>query len=503
MASYFLRSKHISRGKGGRVTRAAAYRAGEKIRDQRTGETYNYSDRQDVPYKEVVLPADLAGRADMAWTQDRSTLWNAAEHAGRRCNSRLAREFLVLVPPELTPAQRVHLIRGFSQELADRYRSAVDVALHTPRVGADRRNHHAHLLMTVREVTPDGMGPRTALELGGRERQSHGLPGTSKEDYLAIRARWAEHTNEALQQAGLAERVDHRSLEAQGIDREPTPSIPEKVFYAERRSGIGSAAGNAIRARHRERLEARAKGEGELDRVVRRQKRELRDRVIEDRERNRSGERRSRWSSLTREERNAVRRQQYLTRREVEKQDPEAEARRREARRRSYHKSFRNDPEAMRQRRREYRKAHADDINRNQREYRKNNAAQLNLKRREYRRLQAERAAAISTSRVHAPSTPEDSARKWQARLEKAGPQSSAEQAAAAWKARRGQQPAGPTAEEAAQNWLARRQGRDSPEADRIAADPSPRTPQPDPAREADDEPGRNPPLRRDHDLEF
>ena len=56
MASYFLRSKHVSRGKGARVT--AAYRAGKRIRDERTGETYDYSDRQDVAYEEVVLPAE-------------------------------------------------------------------------------------------------------------------------------------------------------------------------------------------------------------------------------------------------------------------------------------------------------------------------------------------------------------------------------------------------------------------------------------------------------------
>ena len=82
MAVYFLRAQHISRGKGGRVTYAAAYRAGERILDTRTSETHDYSHRLDIPYKEVVLPADLAGRPDMAWTQDRSTLWNAAEHAG-------------------------------------------------------------------------------------------------------------------------------------------------------------------------------------------------------------------------------------------------------------------------------------------------------------------------------------------------------------------------------------------------------------------------------------
>src|SRR5580658_588276 len=126
MAVYFLRSKHISRSKGSRVTRAAAYRAGERIRDERTSEVYDFSDRDDVTYKEVTLPTELQGRNDMAWTQDRAILWNAAEHAGLRRNSRLAREWLVLVPPELTPQQRVQLVRTFAKELANKYRCAID-----------------------------------------------------------------------------------------------------------------------------------------------------------------------------------------------------------------------------------------------------------------------------------------------------------------------------------------------------------------------------------------
>ena len=68
MAVYFLRARHISRGKGGRVTRAAAYRAGERILDLRTSETHDFSDRRDIPYKEVVLPANLTGRPDMPST---------------------------------------------------------------------------------------------------------------------------------------------------------------------------------------------------------------------------------------------------------------------------------------------------------------------------------------------------------------------------------------------------------------------------------------------------
>lgn len=102
MATYFLRARHISRGKGARATRAGAYRAGERIRDERTSEVYDHSDRNDAAHKEVVRPSDLAGRDDMAWTQDRATLWNAMEHAGLRRNSCLAREWLVFLPQELT-----------------------------------------------------------------------------------------------------------------------------------------------------------------------------------------------------------------------------------------------------------------------------------------------------------------------------------------------------------------------------------------------------------------
>jgi len=58
----------------------------------------------DVAHAEIVLPSAHADRVDMEWALDRSRLWNAAEHSGRRCNSRLAREVLVHVPPELTPA---------------------------------------------------------------------------------------------------------------------------------------------------------------------------------------------------------------------------------------------------------------------------------------------------------------------------------------------------------------------------------------------------------------
>jgi hypothetical protein len=427
MAVYFLRARHISRGKGGRVTRAAAYRAGERILDQRTSETHDFSDRRDIPYKEVVLPADLTGRPDMAWTQDRSTLWNAAEHAGLRRNSRLAREWLVFIPPELTPAQRAQLVRTFASELAEKYRCAVDACIHEPRPGADSRNHHAHLLMTTREVTPEGLGRRTTLELGGRERRQAGL-GTARDEYLLLRERWAQVTNEALHRAGLTARVDHRSLESQGVRRPPVPSIPEKVFYAERRAGEGTAAGDAIRARHRERLEARLHSEGDLARVRERQKAELRREAAEHFARRRAEPKRIRWNQLTREERNAHRRKQYEARRAVEKSDPVLEAKRRESRRLEAQRRQQNNPESVRESRRRWFHAHADEVNRKQRAYRHARADEINRKRREYRQARAERSRSKSSE-----STAEQSAKNWLKHLERHGPGPTAEESARAW----------------------------------------------------------------------
>jgi hypothetical protein len=440
MAVYFLRSKHLSRGKGARVTRAAAYRAGELIRDQRTGETYNYSARNDVVHKEIVLPEELAGRDDMAWTQDRATLWNAAEHAGLRCNSKLAREWLVILPAELNADQRIGLVRSFAQDLSDRYKCAVDLCIHEPRPGADSRNHHAHLLMTVREVTPNGFGARGALEMWGAERSLR-VAGSGREEYLRVRERWAQLTNHALQHAGQARRIDHRSFAKQGIDREATPSIPEKVLYAERRLGRSTAAGDAIRARHRERVEAREKGPAELARVLARQRKAA---AAEIARRPASAPRRE----LTREERNTRRREYYKAKRAREIQDPAAAERRRAAGRRAYYSMRQKNPQAMLARQRQYRAANAAEINRNQREYRKLHAAELNAKRRELRQ-----------ARVAKSPTAEESARAWLAYHQKHGD--------------------GPTAEESARAWAALRerqaQGAKTPSAGIEAADPKPR----------------------------
>lgn len=257
MAIFHLDIKPVSRSSGRTATAAAAYRAGERIRDDRTGALYNHSRREDVLHKEIFIPASVdRPDAGMDWARNRATLWNMAEKAERQSNSRVAREYLVALPAELSAAQRVTLARAFSREIADRYRVAVDLAVHAPRPEGDQRNFHAHLLATTREVTPAGMGPKTGVDMEGGVRSELGLP-PSRQEFRTLRARWAELTNEALREANVQARVDHRSLEAQGIDRIPRPRLPWAAVAAERR-GERSEVAEQIRERHRARVQARA-----------------------------------------------------------------------------------------------------------------------------------------------------------------------------------------------------------------------------------------------------
>jgi ATP-dependent exoDNAse (exonuclease V) alpha subunit len=212
VAVYFLNLKTFGRSDGSGAISVAAFRSGERLHDERTGRTYDHTSRTDVLHKEIILPGQFAESA-MSWATQRESLWNLAESAESRRNARVAREFLVALPVELDPDQRLNLVRGFSQELSDRYQFAVDLAVHAPRdaPGSDPRNFHAHLLATTREVTAQGLAAKTALELSDSKRSEQGLqPGIH--ELLYVRERWATVTNEALREAHVDARVDHRSL---------------------------------------------------------------------------------------------------------------------------------------------------------------------------------------------------------------------------------------------------------------------------------------------------
>jgi ATP-dependent exoDNAse (exonuclease V) alpha subunit len=227
--------KPVSRAKGQTAPAAAAYRAGERIRNERTGETHNHSRRKDVTHTEIFLPSQF-GDAPMEWARDRSRLWNAAESAERRRNSRVAREFQVALPAELSAQQRLTLARTFAREVSDRYGVAVDLALHDPKPSGDPRQFHAHLLMTTREITREGLGAKAGLDMQSAHRFRMGL-SDHKTEYVAVRERWASLTNAAFKDANIDIRVDHRTLAAQGIDREPVVHVPLE-FYRQQTKGL-------------------------------------------------------------------------------------------------------------------------------------------------------------------------------------------------------------------------------------------------------------------------
>ena len=272
MAILFLNITSVRRSDGRTATAAAAYRAGERLRDERTGEVFNYSRRTDVLHKEIMLPSPLASES-LAWARDRASLWNHAELAEGRPDSRVAREFLVTIPHELSSPQRIALARTLARDVTDRYGVAVDMALHAPRTSGDARNFHLHLLATTRQAMASGLGAKAGLDSREFSRSPEGI-ARSGEEFRALRERSAGLINEALREANLAVRVDHRTLAAQGLEREPQARLPWGAYRAEQR-GQYSEIAERVRASYRARVLARD-GPRPMERMedIRRQARE-------------------------------------------------------------------------------------------------------------------------------------------------------------------------------------------------------------------------------------
>ena len=212
--------KPVSRSSGRSAVAAAAYRAGADLFDERAGQAHDYSRKEGVELSEIVLPDGM--EAD--WAQDRETLWNAAEAAERRRDARVAREFEVALPEEVAALEREDLARSFAELLADRYGTAVDIAVHAPSRDGDGRNHHAHLLMTVREVHADGFGGKAEIEWENRRLKAEGLP-VAQEQLRALRRDWERLANGSLAAAGLDVRVDCRSHSDRGLHVLPSEHV--------------------------------------------------------------------------------------------------------------------------------------------------------------------------------------------------------------------------------------------------------------------------------------
>lgn len=224
--------------------------------DARTGLIHDYTRRGGVVSAEIILPGGLSA--------DRGVLWNAAEAAERRKDSRTAREWIVALPAELDADGRAALARSFGVELARRYGVAVDVAVHAPDREGDGRNHHAHILTTTRTVELDEggavvLGEKATIEQSDTKRRAAGL-GPAADEVTSVRELWESLANGALERSGRSERIDARSLAAQGIDREPTQHLGPVASDMERR-GEASDRGDGNRQAQANNVERRRLGE--------------------------------------------------------------------------------------------------------------------------------------------------------------------------------------------------------------------------------------------------
>ena len=226
MAIYHLTAKAISRSSGGSAVAAAAYRSGEDLTDERTGERHDYSRRSGVDHAEIVAPDQGPD-----WVRERAQLWNTAEASERRRDAQVAREVMVALPKELKAQEQRDLVREFSRQEFAAEGMVADVSYH----GTGSENPHAHILLTMRRIEGEGFGKK---ERGWN----------SKERLEGWRESWADQANRALDRAGRSERIDHRTLEAQRdaalergdleaaerLDREPQVHLG-KAAYMEAR----------------------------------------------------------------------------------------------------------------------------------------------------------------------------------------------------------------------------------------------------------------------------
>ena len=275
MAIYHLEAKVVSRGAGRSACAASAYLSCSAIYNDYDGVQHDYTRKGGLVWEQVFLPEC----APAAW-QDREILWNAVEENEKTKDSRLAREFVPALPVELSPDQWEELLSDFIQESFVSDGMCADVAIHDP--DPPGHNPHAHILLTVRPLNPDGTWQyktekeylciRNGEERGftaaefkkaqadgwekqyqykvGRkkeyltpsEAEAKGYERTSKhpkstkygrqnpiserwnsEEQLVLwREAWANAVNHSLERYGFDERVDHRSFADQGRDEQPT-----------------------------------------------------------------------------------------------------------------------------------------------------------------------------------------------------------------------------------------------------------------------------------------
>ncbi len=213
MAIYHFSGTVISRSQGRSAVACAAYRAGERLMDERCQKFQDFTRKEDIVHTEILLPENTP-----EWMADREKLWNGVEASEKRKDAQLAREFNFALPRELTLEQNLELARTFVKEQFVSQGMVADLCIHED-IQDGESLLHAHVMLTLREVTPEGFGYKVR-------------DWNSKEQLLNWREAWANAANHALALNGHDQQIDHRTLEAQGIDLEPQYKIgPSKAQY--------------------------------------------------------------------------------------------------------------------------------------------------------------------------------------------------------------------------------------------------------------------------------
>lgn len=206
MAIYHLHCDIIGRSGGRSATAAAAYRATCEIEDRTTGEKFDYTRKERAVFSEIITNGNAP-----EWATDRAELWNSCEEKENRKNSQFCRSFDIALMKEFDLETNLKLIEKWANENYVSRGLVADIAIHAPHKNTDgttNENTHAHILIPTRKMDSQGWTEKD------REANDHNF-------LKQVRHSWAEIVNAEFKARGMSERIDERTLEEQGIDREP------------------------------------------------------------------------------------------------------------------------------------------------------------------------------------------------------------------------------------------------------------------------------------------
>jgi len=241
MAAFHFTVKIHSRAKGASAVRAAAYRAAERLHDQRAGKTEDYSRKSDVYEAAIFAPEGAPARM-----LDRASLWNAVEAREKRRDAQLAQEIEINLPRELTDGQNWQILTDFVHLHLVKHGRLCDVAMHVGEASDGEAHPHAHILMPMRAIAGDGFGEKHP-DCDWRK-------FLNRRDRLGeLRAAWSDFARARAAELGidLGPDWDHRSFTDRGIDLEGQPKRGATAQRLDREGEATDRAAEILEAQRR------------------------------------------------------------------------------------------------------------------------------------------------------------------------------------------------------------------------------------------------------------